>query len=259
MSGYQTIEAIRAIPPSTKTLTAVVPMDLVRPNGVPRRMVRKPGNQLSKEAVAYLRRRRAEGATLHTIARELNCCHGTVCRLTRDITPPDGGWGKGGAPRKLNRAFAHRLRRAGFTYEEIAENLGCRRTVAHKLINGERDKPLGKVARISPAVQLVSRLTGIACRDLRKPLRGPERTQSYHVTKARSILVWVAKQKWPRLSVAMICRSLGGLDVTAARAGLRTANNLIAQNEIAVGEYPGSVARVLWALDWPTFSNAGPR
>ena len=248
MAGYQTLEALRPILSKGPPPMPVVDRALVR-SREPQKQIKAHRNASpSADTKRYMRERRAVGTSIHTIARETGFTHTTVLRWTRDVPEPEGGWQTGARTSTLNRPFAMRLHRAGFTYREIGENIGCCESAAHRIIHGVRCRTRGPQTPTSRIVQAVHRVTGVPRQRIRKPLRERELRVARDIGQARAIVFWVMRRDFPEASFAQIGKSLGGFDHTSVLYGTRRIDQLVADHSLILPEHPGRVARILWGL-----------
>jgi biotin operon repressor len=87
------------------------------------------------EMKAEMRARRALGQTQDFIAAALGVSRICVGRAVKDVPAPEGGFPIGGNPSKAPLAPMQRMKRAGFTYDEIAANFGLSKTAIWKRLN----------------------------------------------------------------------------------------------------------------------------
>lgn len=256
MAGYQTLEALRPIlhrgPPATpvvdRALCRPVPEPTAKPLGRPRNA------SLPADVVAEIIARRQKGESQRRIAAALGVTAPSVRKYAAHVPPPPGGWGKARPPSKQrNKPFAERLRRAGFTYVEIAEELGCCESQAYYLLNRRRFVGI-KASPMSRLVQSVSRATGISCSLLRKDrdLRGGRADPE--IAKARHILFWLARARLEKNCLQGIGRSLGGFDHSSVLHGIRRSERVATAAQVKTEGPAVRVARAMWQAEWPKAS-----
>ena len=260
MAGYQTIEALRPILHRGPPPAPVVNRALVRPNEVvtpSKRTGRPRGAPLSPDVIAEIIARREKGESQRFIAAALGCSAPAVRKHSAHVPPPPGGWKPSRPPSiKRNKPFAERLRRAGFTYLEIAEELGCCESQAYYLLNRRRFVGI-KSSPMSRLVQSVARATGISCAQLRKDRDEPGGRADPRIGKARHILFWLGKNRLEKNTLQGIGRSLGGFDHSSIIHGLKRADAVIAAYSDIKTDGPAvRVARALWQADWAAVDSA---
>ncbi len=254
MAGYQTIEALRPILHRGPPPTPVVNRALVQPQA---KLVQPRRSRYSDEQLATMRRLRASGKSYKFIGGVVGCSEDTVRAHTADVPLPEGQWMPGNRKRKHDRkAFAERLRRSGFTYAEIAEELGCCEGAAWNLINGRSQRRVGKKIAISRLVHNVARAMGLSSGDLRSRPNASRRSPP-NVSKARFILYYIAYDRLGKtderidgMSLTNLGRSLGCAHHTSVLNGLRKVRAVVAEQNIDVSGGVQTIARRLWAATW---------
>ena len=188
MAGYQTIQALRPILHRGPPVAPVVNRDLVRPP----KPKRTRGRKYNDAQIAEMRRLRADGKSYKFIAGVIGCNDGTVKVYAGDVALPEGHWMPGCGKRKHDRKpFAERLRRAGFTYAEIGQEIGCCEGAAWNLLNEKPKKRAGRRILIHRLVHNVARAMGMSSKDLRARPNGEFRCPPA-LSKARFILYYIA-------------------------------------------------------------------
>lgn len=254
MAGYQTIEALRPILHQGPPATPIVDRLLVgRPEQAPiiRKLGRPSNAPLLPEVVEVIVALRQTGMSQRRIAAQVGVTPTCVRKYSRHIPPPPGGWNKARPPSiQRNKPFAERLKRAGFTYAEIAEELGCCESQAYYLLNKRRFVGV-KASPMSRLVQSVARATGLACQQLRqdRDVRGGRSDPD--VSRARAILFWLARSRLEKNSLQAIGRSLGGFDHTSVRHGFHRTERVATAHCIEDVGPAVRVARALWQAEWP--------
>ena len=250
MAGYQTIEALRPILHRGPPVAPVVNRELVRPNGrEPKTWSR--GKPIPPHVIAEIIARRQEGQGYNRIVRELGVSIGSVQRHAGHVLPPPGGWPDcwtSGARHRviLNKPFAARLRRAGFTYAEVGEEIGCSADAVSRLLNPGKRGPGGK-APVSDTIRHISIVSGFSRQQLRK-VDGVSRKND-GLAKARHIAFWLLRT-YRTLSFPIIGKSLGGFDHTTVMSGFGKANRAARKIGVTKEWKPRTAARALWAAQW---------
>ncbi|MCJ2085533.1 hypothetical protein MKK88_05925 [Methylobacterium sp. E-005] len=254
MAGYQTIEALRPILHRGPPVMPVVSRDLVRPQKLLSGLYRKNGvPDAIKARIAEMRR---EGASYRQIRIALGVSFCTAHRYGQHVLPKNGlmrsGWHNAATPRKpKGNAFAERLHRSGFSYREIADELGVCYSQAYYIINprlGQRTKE-----RQCKMLERVSVVSGIGAKDLRKDGTADYRGHGDR-SKARHLLFWLLRRYRTELSLAAIGKRCGGFDRRTVQDGIKRAD-LAAQSLILPYDLPPlTAARRLWQVEWPKAS-----
>ncbi len=241
MSGYQPFETLRPIVVSGPPVMPVVNRALVRPETERERLIR--------QAVEM----RQDRVSTYEIARRLKVSRNFVCWNTRHIPEPEEGWQDGRRTTRFNREKAARMHRAGFSYAEIGEDLGCSASNVWGLLNGYPKGGKHGVQRFTRRYELImERTTGIPSAKLRRHdnISGRSHRGDAAQTKARAILYWLIRRHQNR-SLPVIGRALGGFDHTSILWGCRRVDDVIAHLNLIVDPRPGRAARQLWRADWP--------
>lgn len=245
MAGYQTIEALRPIlhrgPPPTPVVDRAL---FYKP-----RFRHSPTLADIRAMVAL----REKGVPQKVIAYKLGFSRTTVQTYIKDVPPPPGGWRKGGQKSKLNRPFAERLKRAGFTYREIAQELGCCEKSAENLIKGHPTtlRKGGQHRASKQCEDLVSFITGYTVQQLRRTSADSQRPSG---DKARLILQWLVRFKRPDLSYAEIAKLLGGYNPTTCSHAYRRVSDVVEALGIRTNSQTGRLVKALWEAEWPKAS-----
>lgn len=245
MAGYQTIEALRPIlhkgPPATPVLD--------------RLLFYKPRYQSSPKLhhVQRMIELRKQGVSTQKISELTGFGRTCVRRVTRDVPAPANGWGNGAKPSSYNREKAQRMRRAGFTVTEVAEDLRCCRSTVHKIVTGYQRKHLRKPpSEICRVIRSIRTLTGITSGQLRHTdERGAK--VALDIAKARHILFWVAVRRLGMKQVD-VAAALDGYHVKTISRGVAAAGNVADKLTIPESAPFGIVVRMLWQAEWPKAS-----
>lgn len=242
MAGYQTIEALRPIlhrgPPDTPVLDRLLFYKPFRPGS--------PTLVQLKE----MRALRASGLPLREIAERMKMWPGTVHRYVRDVALPEGH--SSHVPSQFTEAHqkkAARMHRAGFSWTEIGEDLGCGKTIARKLVYGvTRNRSLEVSTPTNEILGAVSRVTGVSRQEIRSARRIGCKAGTPAI-RARQLVFWLQVRR-AGLSQSKAGRAVGFDHKTVAHAV--TVVDRIAQ-QVALTERMGvrRVARLLWAAEWP--------
>lgn len=245
MSGYQTIEALRPIMHRGPPATPVVDRELFY------KPYRKgsPTYQQLKE----MKRLRGEGFSLVRIAQKLGFQTGTVHRYVRDV-PISGD----AAPLRTSGFTdadvrkAARMRRAGFSWGEIGEDIGCGRTTAKRLALGdERDRSREVHTPMNLILSAVTRVMGVPRQDVRSCRQIGGSSPTPHV-RARHITFWLAVRH-----AGMSQRKVGlylGFDHRTVAHGLAIADKVAAGLTITDRMGVTRVARLFSKAEWPKAS-----
>jgi hypothetical protein len=255
VAGYQTIEALRPILHRGPPPTPVVDRALVRPAGtVEAALIFRAGHRLSADVIADIIARRERGESYRVIGKALTVSQPSIRKYAGHIVPETGkatqGWETGARQRiKRNVEFAHRMRRAGFSYQEIGDNLGCCLSEAIRIFRPM--KKHGKGGVVSCMVQRVSAVSGFTCNQLRRgdfELGGQTASDR---AKARAILYWLIRHRLADMSYPRIGHCLGGFDHTTIMNGVRRADAVAEHLGLSPTLRPMAAARRLWAAEWP--------
>jgi DNA-binding CsgD family transcriptional regulator len=257
--GFQTLDAVRPRLQSGPPPAPVVDIALVRPRKPePVRAVdkitlshKRKGLFVTAAMVKGMKARRREGWTLHQIAAEWGVAHTTVYKHTRDVPPPEGGWSDGAQPPLFSANEAARLRRAGLTYQAIADEMGCAYGTVFYLLN-PRERASNVKSQVSVRVQAVARWSGYSCKEIRALRNGPAKKAEHSLNKARQILWWTL-HKADGMSYAAIGRELGGYHCTTIRDGCHRVEHAVAALGLSIPQYPAHLVRPLLSADWPQF------
>jgi predicted transcriptional regulator len=189
VAGYQTIEALRPIlhkgPPATPVLDRML---FYKP-----RTKASPSLDEIARAVAW----RKEGMSNRAIAKKLGHAQSTFKRYTKDIPPPPGGWSNGSRKSRVTAAQiakAERMARAGFTWVEIAEDLGCAKSTIRTAV-GRDKRHRTRETDLSKVVRAVRDVTGIPAALLRSDCESSAKVPA-RVARARHIVFWMAHHQF---------------------------------------------------------------
>lgn len=251
MGSYQTLDAVRPVMQRGPVAMPVVNRDLVRPRG-PAAKTWSKGKAIPDHVRREIVARRERGEGYKKICAEVGVAMGTVSRFTRHVPKPPGGWpncwASGGRVRpERNLAFAQRLRRAGFSLDEVGQELGCSATTVARLLNPGRKHKSGR-APISDIIRNAAIVSGFTRRELRK-VDGVSRKND-GLAKARHIAFWLLRTYRPALSFPVIGKSLGGFDHTSILYGFAQANRVAVALGVGAETGPRIAARLLWEADW---------
>lgn len=245
MAGYQTIEALRPIlhkgPPATPVLD--------------RLLFYKPryANSPKLHQVQRMIEMRRQGDSTRKIAEALGFGRATVRRVTKDVAAPVGGWPSWSHPPRYSREKAARMHRAGFTYAEIAEDLGCHKATVHYLVTGYRRaavrRPPSDFRKIARCILTT---TGVGGNQLRRSSdSGPK--VCVEVARARHIAWWVAA-RWLGRKQVDISAGYGGFNPKTVSRGIVEVDAVAEKLNIPVSAPIGTVVRMLWQAEWPKAS-----
>lgn len=253
MAGYQTIEALRPILHRGPVPTPVVDRSLLGPKRARVKTWCK-GKAIPADVVAEIIARRQCGEGYNKIAREVGVTHGSIRRHAGHITPPAGGWADCWATGARKRAiqdedkeFIRRLRRSGFSYEEIGAELGCSANAVRRFFV-PAEKLKGRRAPISALLWKVALATGVPRHQLRKIDDESRKVRSQ--VKARQIAFFLLKTRNPEMSFPVIGRSMGGFHHTSVMHGVRKVTPVAEAIGITSDMPARRVARLLWEADW---------
>lgn len=238
MAGYQTIEALRPIMHRGPVPTPVVNRAFVHK---PRRRDCANFAQISRMVEM-----RQQGHSIHAIMREVGFTSPTIRRHTKHVQPPPEGWSKGGRKPHVKREFVMRLHRAGFSYAEIAEEAGCHPSNVGGIVKGWSKKTRRHARPTLYIESVVERVTGLTVADL----RDTSNRGSTQFSKARAILCWLAKFKYPTLSLRKVGVHLGGYDRTTVDRGIGQVEEVIARLGIKTTGRTQGIVKRLWDADW---------
>lgn len=255
MAGYQTAAVGNLILQRGRPPTPVVNIALVRrpeemtPSG---HKARRHKNQpLSEALIAGIRAERALGHSASEIGKKFGVTHTTVLAHTKDVPPPEGGWKTGYRTTRFNLAKAQRMQRAGFTYEEIAEDFGTLRGSIWNLLNKRTGKSaLGGDGRTSRVLRAVSQGTGISQKLLVRGKNDEQDRPDKDVSRARHIVFWLMSRR-RKMTAQAIGDALRGFDQSSVRHGARRVAEVVALNEISPELPMRKFAAAVWAADWP--------
>lgn len=245
MAGYQTIEALRPIlhegPPAAPV--------------VDRMRLYKPPSHRSPTAqqIKAMQAMRAAGISIPTTAKQTGFSQATVRRYTKNVTPPPGGWADGSRTSKLeaSRAKVERLRRAGFTWDELAEEFGCAESTVRRFLKVSRPKP-SAMTPMRIIVRAVRQTTGVPGPLIRRyDDRGGKVTQQ--IARARHITFWLGSRK-AGLRQSDIAERLGGFDLRTVSRGIAIADHVARRLPITDEMQNGRIARLMWQAEWPKAS-----
>lgn len=254
MSGYQPFATLRAIVVSGPPPMPVVDRALVRPAARRQRKVNR-NTPPDASTIALMKSMRSEGKSLRVIREATGFTNPTIRRHTADVPVPEGGWPSGARVSKLNKAFAERLHRAGFTFREIGEEVGCSEAWAYRLVHGDRRRRSGPRTRTTEVVLATSKATGIPCAALRQGAEAGPGRQRQDIARARAIVFWILNTRFGA-SYSAIARSMGGFDHTAVRCGCLRARAAIEVHGIIDHPHIGRMAGQLWRMTWPRLAEA---
>jgi len=234
--------------------TPVVDIRLVRPAfispGDVSPIKRKQGERVTVKTIAFMRQERAKGRSLHEIASDCGVAHMTVHRHTKDLPEPEGGWKTGARETRFPLAKAQRMRRAGFTYEEIAEEFGSCKGAMWNLLNERtpenRKGGSGKTCRL---MQIVTRASGIHQKLIRRDRLGGRTRTTLDVGRARHIMFWMLVRR-QKMSLPKAGAAMRGFDHTSVLHGVRRVDRLIADLSLDPETPPEKLIPVLWKSDW---------
>jgi hypothetical protein len=251
MGSYQTLDAVRPRMQTGPVAMPVVDRALVGRSAA--KNIRLPRfTRLAPEVVAEMIARRQRGESYGVIGRALNVSVGSIARHTKHVSPPEGGWphswasGLRSKPER-NKEFAARLRRAGFSYDEIGREIGCSNWTVILLLDPTRVKSRGN-ARTSNLLRHVAIVSGYTRRDLRK-IDGYS-TRNARQTKARHIAFWLLRNYGEKLSYPKIGNGLGGYDHATVIHGYRKAQRVADVLSVTADMRPRAAIRALWEADW---------
>lgn len=254
MAGFQTMDMPRprfavGVPEAPK-----VDVNLVRPRDVPIEIKETDGlARVTPALVQKIREMRADGHSHRAIALALRTAQGTVFDQTRDIPPPASGWRRGNAPVSFNIPKAQRMRRAGFSYREIADEFGVGRTaVRNKLraLDGEpKEAHTSGRNKATRAMEVVSGRLGIKRLDLSRDPKTGRCSGAPDIVKARHIVFWLLHRRVGMSSIE-VGIYLGGFDHTTVLNGVRRAEEVARRLGINLEGQPTWVFRKLLAADW---------
>lgn len=258
MAGYQSMQMPTPRLSTGRPAMPIVDIALVRPRAAAAPAVvvvappvkaepqRKTRN-VTGAMVKRMREMRAQGAPLREIARTLKCQQKSVWTYTRDIPEPPQGWKKHGYPSSVNRDEVLSLACDGVPRKVIAEMLGVSgSTIDRVIIGGERTSPRDRnIAQHCIAVSLAS---GIPTQELRT--RRGQRRASLAIGRARHVLFWMIRIKFPRKSLLKIASGLGDFDHTACLYGCRRVEAVACHYKVDRTLPPAALARLLLSLDW---------
>lgn len=217
----------------------------------------KQGRKASSTMIAEIRAQRATGASLHEIAKRLNIGHTTVFRHTKDMHPPEGGWKTGAHPSKFPREKVLRMRRAGFTYYEIAEDIGASFSGARRIVVGN-DPTLGGRRR-SPAwfVAHVSQVTGVPEDAIWGPNSPHTRRRFDSTAKARFIIFWLMARR-QKISPSAIAKATG-FNLNSVIAGVARADHAAKSADFKVSGPFLPVIQRFWSCEWASMPPASDK
>jgi predicted transcriptional regulator len=246
MAGYQTIEALRPIlhrgPPASPV--------------VDRLLIYKPRQRTSPslDQVKVLIRLRASGMPIMAISAETGIRPSTVRRHTLHVPPPVGGWSDGSRKTRFSEKDlqkAQRMRRAGFTWPEIAEELNCHRITIRRVLGRDKRYRSGE-APLSRVVRAVRNATGVRGSDVRQTDSNGGKVTA-EVARARHIVFWIAHRHLG-MTQTEIARRLGGFHSKTVSRGCVLAERVAAKLRVQDDMAHGVVAGRLWRAEWPKAS-----
>lgn len=254
MAGYHTANVGNLVFQRGRPPTPIVNIALVLPKGPAKRKVvstaHKPGDTPSPDLVEKIRSLRATGASLHEIARECGVSHTTVCRRTKDILPPDNGWKSGAHASRFSLGKIQRMRRAGFTYREIADDVGAAQGTIWNLLNERTpENRRGGRGRTHRMLQVVRRITGVQQDEIRNQKTERPVRSSFRVSRARHIVFWILVKRHS-LSYPRAGLTLRGFDHTSVLHGVRRVEEVMRRQSINPDVSTERLIAALWAADW---------
>lgn len=255
MAGYQTAASGNLILQRGRPPTPVVDISLVcRPSALTQsgHKIRRHKNQpLSDALIAGIREDRAKGFSANEVGKKFGVTHTTVLVHTRDIPPPEGGWKTGYRKTRFNLPKAQRMRRAGFSYAEIAEEFGTVRGAVWNLLNKRTGKSaLGGDGRTARILRAVSEATGVDRKLLIRRKQDAEVRPDKDVSRARHIVFWLMarRREMPAQAVGACLR---GFDQSSIRHGVYRVDEVLASNDLKSDLPLRKFASAVWAAKWP--------
>lgn len=253
MAGYQTLEALRPILHRGPPAAPVVDVGLVRPKGG---FVSKQGRRTPTWVIAEMVERRKAGEPVSTIAAAVGVSTFTVLYHTKGVQAPIDGWSTpwtGGNRRKreINVEFAKRLRRCGFSWAEIGQELGVADSIVRERL-GVRHRTRKPATDLEKAKRRVARLMGVPSQKMMRDLEQSGRAPQV-ISRARMILFWVCRN---RLGMANseIGSQLGGFDRDMVGYCVRRVDLAMAAAQLPADAPVGRITRMLIDAEWPKAS-----
>ena len=241
MAGYRPLAFV--LPRTVGSVPMpVVSRALVRPDEI----VRTPRPPCAPSLRQAIRARRRLGISQRAIAAELGIERHIVQRAVKDVPPPPDGWQTGGHTTRFNREKAQRMQRAGFTYREIAEDLGCCVSGARQIVKGwlpSGNRPTHRYETV------VASVTGVSIKELRQRRVTGARCRRF--AAARALLFWLIRQRAPRISLERVGRYLGGFDHASVLYGVRRVETLAKTLVLPAGTSADATCRALWSVLYP--------
>lgn len=243
MAGFHTIEAVRPSSPNRPKMP-VVDRRLIegRKQAPP---PRTPSIFITAKQRGEIRRMRAEGVSRRQVAARLGVTESAVQRHARDVPPPPGGWAVGRHEPTLNHDKILRMRRAGFSLREIAQDVGCSQAAVFYVTTPRKTRKRKKIDKeIASLISVVASQTRVGVKAIKNAKREPS------LAKARAIIFWWARTvlKKPFLKIAHFC---GGFDHTTVIYAVRRVNAIIAALGLEVCPDLKTMTRRLWNAEWP--------
>lgn len=253
MAGYQTLEALRPILHRGPPKTPVVDVGLVRPKGG---FVSKQGKRTPSWVIADMIARRKAGEPVTTIAAAVGVSTFTVLHHTKGVQPPAEGWSTpwtGGNRRKreINIEFAKRLRRCGFSWAEIGQELGCADSIVRERL-GVRHRTRKPATDVEKARRRVARLMGVPSRQMLRDVEQSGRAPQV-ISRARMILFWVCRNRLG-MTNSETGAQLGGFDRDMVGYCVRRVDAAMAAAGLSHDDPLGRIIRVLIDAEWPKAS-----
>jgi hypothetical protein len=194
------------------------------------------------------------GMTRAAIAAACKTSRRTVYKFCRNEPGSDRTKVLSASRRPFNLLKAQRMRRAGFSFEEIAADQGvCRDTVQRNLLRAEGRAPRVKAQTRTPAAKLIRRVyevTGLKRHDIFRNADAIGLREKSDIVKARHLCFWLLYRRL-EMSAVETGQYLGGFDHTTVLNGVRRVEDAAANLEIRTDGSKLGVVRRLWAAEWP--------
>jgi lambda repressor-like predicted transcriptional regulator len=242
VAGYQTIEALRPILHRGPPPMPIVDRALVR--AVEKPVIQTRKNGISEQTIAKIIAMREAGASIRKVRAACGVSFYTVRHYSKGSARPDDA----AAGKEFRAEFAARLRRSGFTYREIAKELGVSYCKVHTHFN-ERPSRKGREVNCK-MIERVAVITGYTAAELKKASNGDYRANGDHA-RARHLLFWLLHRYRDDLSIAGIGKRCGGFSRKSVSAGIVRGQAVADAIALQDNLRPLTATRLMWAAKWP--------
>jgi hypothetical protein len=255
MAGFQTMEMPRPRFSTGVPQAPRVDIRLVGRKELPIQINPRSGLALVTPAlIAKIRKLRSAGVAHSAIVTACNTSRRVVARHTKDIAAPEGGFPSGYLRLPFNVAKAQRMKRAGFSYREIAEDQGVHRNTAVKYLRRASGLPDWKEKHVKSAATRampdVYILTGLSRKDIFRDPSAGRTTNRPDIVKARHLVFWLLHRRLD-MTCTEVAAFLGGFDHSTVLHGVQRVEAAAVALKIKLDGSRMGAFRRLWVGSWP--------